>query len=73
LYFIDKRDKHILEDNISQILELLIKRIKLLPNSKEFIALLNRLRVLDKKRNRFNKQDIIFLNSLDNRFIYIRR
>jgi len=59
--FIDKRDKAYLEDNISQILELLIKEDKLLPNSKEFIALLNRLRVLDKKRNRFNKQDIIFL------------
>ena len=69
--FIDGRDRAYLEDNIGEILELLIKEDRLLPNSKEFIAILDRLKVLDKKRNRFNREDISFLNNLDNRFKYL--
>ena len=39
-----------------------------MPNSSGFISILKRLRVLDKKQNRFNRDDVVFLNNLDSRF-----
>ena len=66
--FIDERKKAFLEPNIRAILDLLIKEDRLLPNSSGFISILERLRVLDKKRNRFNRDDVVFLNNLDSKF-----
>jgi len=66
--FIDERKKAFLEPNIRGILDLLIKEDRLLLNSSGFISILERLRVLDKKRNRFNRDDVVFLNNLDSRF-----
>ena len=66
--FIDERKKAFLEPNIRAILDLLIKEDRLLPNSSGFISILERLRVLDKKRNHFNRDDVVFLNNLDSKF-----
>jgi len=64
----DEREKAFLEPNIKSILDLLIKEDRLLPNSNYFISILERLKVLDKKQNRFNHDDIVFLNNLDSKF-----
>ena len=66
--FFDERTHAVMESNMSEVLDLLIAEEKLLPNSKDFIEILKKIKVLDKKQNRFTKKDIKFLNNLDNRF-----
>ena len=66
--FFDERTKAVMESNMSEVLELLIAEDKLLPNSKDFVEILTKLKELDKKQNKFNKKEIKFLNNLDNRF-----
>ncbi|CAA6817052.1 MAG: Unknown protein [uncultured Sulfurovum sp.] len=66
--FIDERKKAYLEQDIRSILDLLIKEDRLLPNSKTFTNILERLMILDKKRNKFNREDVAFLNNLDSKF-----
>jgi len=60
--------KAFLEPNIRTIFDLLIKEDKLFHNSDRFIKILKELIVLDKKQNRFNSDDIVFLNNLDSKF-----
>jgi len=66
--FIDERKKAYLEKDIGAILNLLIAEDKLLPSSKAFRDILERLVVLDKKANRFDANDVVFLNNLDSKF-----
>jgi hypothetical protein len=66
--FIDERKKAYLEKDISAILDLLIAEDKFLPNHKAFIAILERLKVLDKKQNKFSADDVVYLNNLDGKF-----
>jgi hypothetical protein len=49
-------------------LNLLIAEDRLLPNSKRFIGILQQLKALDRKNNKFNRKDIAFLNNLDSKF-----
>ena len=66
--FIDERKKAFLEQNIRDVLALLIKEDRLLPNAQAFTDILEHLIVLDKKRNSFNANDVMFLNNLDSKF-----
>jgi len=66
--FMDNRKKAYLERNIGDILNLLIAEDKLLPHSKEFIAILQNLKKLDSKKNIFTPDDVIYLNNLDSKF-----
>jgi len=61
--FIDERKKAYLEKNIGDVLDLLIAEDKLLPNHKSFIAILQHLKVLDKKQNIFSADDVAYLNN----------
>ncbi len=66
--FIDERKKAYLEENISEVLDLLIAEDKLLPNHQGFIAILQELKKLDKKRNLFSSEEVTYLNNLDSKF-----
>jgi len=66
--FFDERTHAVMESNMSEVLDLLIAEEKLLPNSKDFIEILEKIKELDKKQNKFTKKDIKFLNNLDYRF-----
>ena len=66
--FIDERKKAYLEKNIGDVVDLLIAEDKLLPNHKSFIAILQRLKALDKKQNIFSADDVAYLNNLDAKF-----
>ena len=66
--FIDSRKTAYLEPNIEKVLDLLIAEDKLLDNSKEFISILQKLKILNSKNNHFSKEDILFLNNLDSNF-----
>jgi hypothetical protein len=66
--FIDERKKAYLEKNIGEVLDLLIAEDRLLPNSKQFINILQELKKLDKKRNVFTPSEVMYLNNLDSKF-----
>jgi len=66
--FIDERKEAFLEKDIMVVLDLLIQEERLLPNAQPFIDILERLITLDKKRNKFNTEDVAFLNNLDSKF-----
>ena len=66
--FIDERKRAYLEPKIGKILDLLIAEDRFLPNSKRFIGILKQLKALDRKNNKFNRKDVVFLNNLDSKF-----